>query len=197
MDAKIQKSFEEIKEEILKKAIENDACNSGINDAKNTSNTLELLLVIKKHIRWLIQSKTIDAEWLEECFGTKLLWANHIYTSGQHHIHLDEDKSYGVVTLGRSSATVKTLGSSSATVETWDSSSATVETWDSSSATVKTLGSSSATVETWDSSSATVAFYNSSKLTHSLGSGICPTIKHLTEKKVFVKTSSFEVVQIN
>ncbi|MES2004302.1 MAG: hypothetical protein V4450_07260, partial [Bacteroidota bacterium] len=67
----------------------------------------------------------------------------------------------------------------------------------SSSATVETLGSSSATVKTLGSSSATVAQYQSSKLTHSLGDGPCPLIKHLTEKKVYIKTSDFEIVQVN
>ncbi len=108
-----------------------------------------------------------------------------------------DSSSATVETLGSSSATVKTLGSSSATVKTWDSSSATVETWGSSSATVETWGSSSATVKTWGSSSATVETCDSSsKLTYSIGDGYCPTIKHLNERKLYVKTSNFEIVQL-
>jgi len=74
-------------------------------------------------------------------------------------------------------------------------------------AVVVTLGSSQNTIKSWDSSqntaavgassSAHIADYNSAKTKYELTDGDCPLIKHLTEKKVFVKTSAFTIEQIN
>jgi hypothetical protein len=62
---------------------------------------------------------------------------------------------------------------------------------------VKSLGSSTANVKSLDSSTAHIDNYDSSNLKYSLGEGECPVIKHFTEKKVFIKTTEFQIVQIN
>ncbi|MBV7531321.1 hypothetical protein [Chitinophaga sp. sic0106] len=179
------KTFEEVKAFILQKGEDLDWCEGQAERTDQSQNMEDLINIIKDNISWISYRVEGLADILEGLFGKELLFSNNIYTSGHHNIEINSP-TY-LITLGSSSATVKTLGSSSAMVETWDSSSATVKTLDSSSATVKTLGSSSATVETLGSSS---------KLTYSLGDGQCPSIKHLTEKKLFVKTSDFEIVQV-
>ncbi len=158
--------LDSIKMDIIKRATANDACSEGKRQAKNATTLEGLLLVIKSHAPWLFNTKTIDGKWLEDTFGTDLLFKNHIYTSGKHSVNVSE-----------ANVQIFLCGSSSATVETW--------------------GSSSATVKTCDSSSAHIGQYHSSKLEHSLGDGVCPMIKHFTEKKVFIKTSDFEIVQVN
>jgi hypothetical protein len=218
------RKFEEIKTEILELANKNGACSNGVRDCKNTTNEIELIDVIVKYISWLIRSKIISAEWIESNFDKALFWERGVYTSGEHYLENPKaqvitlgSSSATVETWDSSSATVETFGSSSATVNTWDSSSATVETFGSSSATVETFGSSSATVETfgsssatvetWDSSSATVETWDSSsatvetlgsssKLNYSLGEGSLNTIKDLGLRKLFVKKSQFEIIEI-
>ncbi|MFB6456543.1 hypothetical protein ACE38W_14815 [Chitinophaga sp. Hz27] len=235
METITTKTFEEIKDFIVRRGKQFEWCEGQANRMYNASSIHELLEVIKDNIAWIASKQEGLADILEELFGTELLFFHNIYTSGKHHLSIDkpayivtlgsssatvetlDSSSATVETLGSSSATVETLGSSSATVKTWgsssatvktlDSSSATVKTLDSSSATVKTLGSSSTTVKTLDSSSATVetlgsssatveTWGSSSKLTYSLGDGPCPSIKHLSERKLFVKTSDFEIVQV-
>jgi len=220
------KNFEDLKNDLISLAEENDACSDAAEQLESAETIECLLKVVKDNISWCCQNIPECADKLVACFGNELLLKYNIYVSGVHNINVTEantvivlcgSSSATVKTWDSSSATVETWGSSSATVETWGSSSATVETWGSSSATVKTCGSSSATVETWGSSSATVETwgsssatvktcasssanigrYFSSKLEYSLGYGICPLIKHLTEKKVFIKTSEFEIVQVS
>ena len=179
------KNFEEIKEDILNKAKTKGSCEEGYDEGCLASNHIELLLVVKKHLPWLVENKVVTAKSLENDFGKEMLFENDIYTSGEHSIVLKDLQSREIKTLGSSQATVKTL----------DSSQATVETLDSSQATVKTLGSSQATVETLDSSQATIETLDSrSKLNHSLGDGELCTIKDLSSKSIYMKKDKFNII---
>ena len=174
--AEATKTFEDIKNDLISLAEENDACSDATEELENSENIEQLLQVVKDNISWCCRNIEGCASLLVKTFGNELLHKFNIYTSSQHSLSVTE-KNTVIALLG--------------------SSSATVETWDSSSATVKTLGSSSATVKTLGSSSANIGRYHSSKLEYSLGEGTCPLIKHFTEKKVFVKTSEFEIVQVS
>lgn len=112
------KKFEELKEEILSKAQAVPSCEEGYDEGRESSNHKELLLVIKKHLPWLVQNKVVSAESLENDFGKEMLFDNDIYTSGEHSIVLKDVQSRDI----------ETLGNSQATVETWDNSQATVKT---------------------------------------------------------------------
>ena len=117
------KNFEEIKEDILNKAKTKGSCEEGYDEGCLASNHIELLLVVKKHLPWLVENKVVTAKSLENDFGKEMLFENDIYTSGEHSIVLKDLQSREIKTLGSSQATVKTLDSSQATVETLDSRS--------------------------------------------------------------------------
>ena len=159
------KNFEEIKEDILNKAKTKGSCEEGYDEGCLASNHIELLLVVKKHLPWLVENKVVTAKSLENDFGKEMLFENDIYTSGEHSIVLKDLQSREIKTLGSSQATVKTLDSSQATVETLDSSQATIETLDSRS-----------------------------KLNHSLGDGELCTIKDLSSKSIYMKKDKFNII---
>jgi len=199
-------TFEQVKEDVIARCKKHGACQPEFKRILDSSDFQSLLQVLKDNMNWCLKEKMIDADYLELMFGKELLWSNHIYTSGTNSVRLSEAKAV-VVTLGSSQNTIKSWDSSQNTIESWDSSQNTIESWDSSQNTIESWDSSQNTIKSWDSSqntaavgassSAHIADYNSAKTKYELTDGDCPLIKHLTEKKVFVKTSAFTIEQIN
>ena len=154
------KTFEELKEELLTRAKNAGACQSGYAMGLRSNTKADLLKAITENWFWVLRdAKIIDAEYLEDNFTEEELSQAGIYTKNTHEVRTSS--------FACGSATVEAYGS--ATVEACDSATvtayddATVEACDSAtvkacgSATVKAYGS--ATVEACDS--ATVKAYGS------------------------------------
>jgi hypothetical protein len=179
-----QKTFEEIKEELLLRAKKAGACQIGYAMGLRSQCKADILKAITDNWSWVLRTaRIVDAEYLEDNFDEEDLAEAGIYTQKYHEVTTTSFacgsatvkacgsatvKAYDSATVEAcGSATVKACGSAtvkaydSATVEAYDS--ATVEAYDSAtvkaydSATVKAYGS--ATVEAYDS--ATVKAYDS------------------------------------
>ena len=162
------KTFEELKEELLNRAKNANACQNGYKMGLDAKNKADLLKAITANWFWvLIDARIVDAIYLEENFTEEELSEAGIYTRKCHEVRTVSFacgsatvKAYDSATVKAcGSATVKACGSAtvkacgSATVKAYDS--ATVEAYDS--ATVEAYGS--ATVKACDS--ATVKAYGS------------------------------------
>ena len=154
------KTFEKLKEELLIRAKNAGACQSGYAMGLRSNTKADLLKVITENWFWVLRdAKIIDAEYLEDNFTEEELSQAGIYTKNTHEVRTASFacgsatvEAYGSATVkAYDSATVKAYGS--ATVKAYGS--ATVEAC--GSATVKAYGS--ATVEAYDS--ATVEAYDS------------------------------------
>ena len=154
------KTFEEVKEELLRRAKEAGACADGYRMGLEAENKADLLKAITKNWRWvLVSARIIDAEYLENNFAEEELNEAGIYVSGIHETSTAAFACDRARVKACGSATVKACGS--ARVEAFDSArveafgSATVKACDSAtvkacdSATVKACGS--ARVEAFDS----------------------------------------------
>ena len=155
-----QKTFEEIKEELLLRAKKAGACQIGYAMGLRSQSKADILKAITDNWSWVLRTaRIVDAEYLEDNFAEEDLAEAGIYTQKYHEVT--------TTSFACGSATVKACGS--ATVEAYDSAtveacgSATVEAYDSAtvkaydSATVEACGS--ATVKAYDS--ATVKAYDS------------------------------------
>ena len=162
------KTFEELKEELLTRAKNAGACQSGYAMGLRSNTKADLLKAITENWFWVLRdAKIIDAEYLEDNFTEEELSQAGIYTKNTHEVRTASFACGSATVNAYGSATVKAYGS--ATVEAYDSAtveahgSATVEAYDSAtveaydSATVNAYGS--ATVEAYDS--ATVNAYDS------------------------------------
>ena len=201
------KTFEEVKEELLRRAKEAGACTDGYRMGLEAKNKADLLKAITENWRWvLVSARIIDAEYLENNFAEEELNEAGIYVSGIHET--------STVAFACGSATVKACGSAtveafgSATVEAFDS--ATVEAYDSAtvkacgSATVKACGS--ATVVACDSAtvvacgSATVVAYDNSYVEDCTGN-IRPAdgfsiVKDYYNHRIYIKKGQFEIIEV-
>ena len=146
------KTFEELKEELLTRAKNAGACQSGYAMGLRSNTKADLLKAITENWFWVLRNaKIIDAEYLEDNFTEEELSQAGIYTKNTHEVR--------TASFACGSATVEACGS--ATVKAYDS--ATVKAYDSAtveaygSATVEAYGS--ATVKAYDS--ATVEAYGS------------------------------------
>ena len=146
------KTFEELKEELLTRAKNAGACQSGYAMGLRSNTKADLLKAITENWFWVLRNaKIIDAEYLEDNFTEEELSQAGIYTKNTHEVR--------TASFACGSATVEAYGS--ATVKAYDSAtvkacgSATVKAYDS--ATVEACGS--ATVKAYDS--ATVKAYDS------------------------------------
>ena len=146
------KTFEELKEELLNRAKNANACQNGYKMGLDAKNKADLLKAITANWFWVLRvARIVDAIYLEENFTEEELSEAGIYTRKCHEVR--------TVSFACGSATVEAYGS--ATVKAYDS--ATVEAY--GSATVKAYGSAtveaygSATVKAYDS--ATVEAYDS------------------------------------
>jgi hypothetical protein len=163
-----QKTFEEIKEELLLRAKKAGACQIGYAMGLRSQCKADILKAITDNWSWVLRTaRIVDAEYLEDNFDEEDLAEAGIYTQKYHEVTTTSFACGSATVEAYDSATVEACGS--ATVEAYDS--ATVEAYGSAtvkaygSATVKAYGSAtveaygSATVEAYDS--ATVKAYGS------------------------------------
>ena len=163
-----QKTFEEIKEELLLRAKKAGACQIGYAMGLRSQSKADILKAITDNWSWVLRTaRIVDAEYLEDNFAEEDLAEAGIYTQKYHEVTTTSFACGSATVKACGSATVKAYDS--ATVEAYDS--ATVKAYDSAtveacgSATVEACGSAtvkaydSATVEAYDS--ATVKAYDS------------------------------------
>ena len=201
------KTFEKLKEELLTRAKNAGACQSGYAMGLRSNTKADLLKAITENWFWVLRdAKIIDAEYLEDNFTEEELSQAGIYTKNTHEVRTASFacgsatvEAYGSATVkAYDSATVEAYGS--ATVEAYDS--ATVEAYDSAtvkaydSATVKAYGS--ATVEAYDS--ATVEAYDNSYVEDCTGN-IRPEsdyaiVKDYHSHKIYIKKGKFEIIEV-
>ena len=169
------KTFEELKEELLTRAKNAGACQSGYAMGLRSNTKADLLKAITENWFWVLRNaKIIDAEYLEDNFTEEELSQAGIYTKNTHEVRT-ASFAYG-------SATVKAYGS--ATVEAYDS--ATVKAYDS------------ATVKAYDS--ATVEAYDNSYVEDCTGN-IRPEsdyaiVKDYYSHKIYIKKGKFEIIEV-
>ena len=177
------KTFEEVKEELLRRAKEAGACTNGYRMGLEAKNKADLLKAITENWRWvLVSARIIDAEYLENNFAEEELNEAGIYVSGIH------ETSTAAFACG--SATVEAFGS--ARVEAYDS--ATVKAY--CSATVKAY--CSATVEAYDS--ARVEAYDNSYVEDYTGN-IRPAdgfsiVKDYYNHRIYIRKGLFEIIEV-
>ena len=123
------KTFQSIKEDVIERCKEKSACQSEFKKVVASKTLPDLLQILKNNMTWCLEPsiQLFNAAWLEDNFGTELLWSKHIYTSGIHEVRLSEAKAFEIYTLGSSTANVTSLGNSTVKVESRDSSTANVE----------------------------------------------------------------------
>ena len=110
------KTFEELKEELLTRAKNADACQSGYAMGLRSNTKADLLKAITENWFWvLVEAKIVDAEYLEDNFTEEELSQAGIYTKNTHKVR--------TASFACGSATVKACGS--ATVEAYGSATVT------------------------------------------------------------------------
>ena len=201
------KTFEKLKEELLTRAKNAGACQSGYAMGLRSNTKADLLKAITENWFWVLRdAEIIDAEYLEDNFTEEELSQAGIYTKNTHEVRTASFacgsatvEAYGSATVkAYDSATVEAYGS--ATVEAYDS--ATVKAYDS--ATVKAYDS--ATVEAYDSAtvkaydSATVKAYDNSYVEDCTGN-IRPEsdyaiVKDYHSHKIYIKKGKFEIIEV-
>ena len=150
------KTFEELKEELLTRAKNAGACQSGYAMGLRSNTKADLLKAITENWFWVLRdAKIIDAEYLEDNFTEEELSQAGIYTKNTHEVRTSSFACGSATVTACGSATVKAYGSATAIAY----GSATVKAY--GSATVIAYGS--ATVIAYDS--ATVIAYGSAAVT--------------------------------
>ena len=217
------KTFEELKEELLTRAKNAGACQSGYAMGLRSNTKADLLKAITENWFWVLRdAKIIDAEYLEDNFTEEELSQAGIYTKNTHEVRTSSFACGSATVKAYGSATVEACGS--ATVEAYDSAtveaygSATVEAYDSAtvkacgSATVKAYGSAtvkacgSATVKAYGSAtvkacgSATVKACGNSYVEDCTGN-IRPEsdyaiVKDYYNHKIYIKKGEFEIIEV-
>ena len=187
-----QKTFEEIKEELLLRAKKAGACQTGYTMGLRSKSKADILKAITDNWFWVLQTaRIVDAKYLEDNFSEEELAEAGIYTQKCHEVK--------TTSFACGSATVEAYGS--ATVEAYDSAtvkaydSATVKAYDS--ATVEACGS--ATVEAYDS--ATVKACENSYV-EDLTGNIRPqsgyaVIKDYYNHKIYVKKGRYQIIEVD
>ena len=201
------KTFEELKEELLTRAKNAGACQSGYAMGLRSNTKADLLKAITENWFWVLRdAKIVDAEYLEDNFTEEELSQAGIYTKNTHKVITASFACGSATVKACDSATVKACDS--ATVEAYDSAtvkaydSATVKAYDSAtvkaydSATVKAYDS--ATVEAYDS--ATVKAYDDSYIEDCTGN-IRPEsdyaiVKDYYNHKIYIKKGRFEIIEV-
>ena len=131
------KTFEELKEELLTRAKNAGACQSGYAMGLRSNTKADLLKAITENWFWVLRdAKIIDAEYLEDNFTEEELSQAGIYTKNTHEVRTSSFACGSATVTACDSATVTAYGS--ATVKAYDS--ATVEAY--GSATVEAYGNS-------------------------------------------------------
>lgn len=107
------KTFEELKEELLTRAKNAGACQSGYAMGLRSNTKADPLKAITENWFWVLRNaKIIDAEYLEDNFTEEELSQAGIYTKNTHEVR--------TASFACGSATVKACGS--ATVKAYDNS---------------------------------------------------------------------------
>ena len=185
------KTFEELKEELLNRAKNANACQNGYRMGLDAQNKADLLKAITANWFWVLRdAKIVDARYLEENFTEEELSEAGIYTQKYHEVRTASFACGSATVKAYGSATVKACGS--ATVKAYDS--ATVKAC--GSATVKACGS--ATVEAYGS--ATVKAYDNSYIEDCIGN-IRPQsdyaiVKDYYSHKIYIKKGKFEIIEV-
>ena len=217
------KTFEELKEELLTRAKNAGACQSGYAMGLRSNTKADLLKAITENWFWVLRyAKIIDAEYLEDNFTEEELSQAGIYTKNTHEVRTSSFACGSATVKAYDSATVEAYDSAtvkaydSATVEAFDSAtvkacgSATVKAFGSAtveaygSATVKACGSAtvkafgSATVEAYGS--ATVKACDNSYVEDCTGN-IRPEsdyaiVKDYYNHKIYIKKGEFEIIEV-
>ena len=203
-----QKTFEEIKEELLLRAKKAGACQIGYAMGLRSQSKADILKAITDNWSWVLRTaRIVDAEYLEDNFAEEDLAEAGIYTQKYHEVTTTSFacgsatvKAYGSATVeAYGSATVEACGS--ATVKAYDSAtvkaygSATVEAYDS--ATVEACGS--ATVKAYGS--ATVKAYDNSYV-EDLTGNIRPqsgyaVIKDCYNHKIYIQKGRYQIIEVD
>jgi len=171
-----QKTFEEIKEELLLRAKKAGACQIGYAMGLRSQCKADILKAITDNWSWVLRTaRIVDAEYLEDNFDEEDLAEAGIYTQKYHEV-TTTSFAYGSATVkAYDSATVKAYGS--ATVEAYDS------------ATVKAYGS------------ATVKAYENSYV-EDLTGNIRPqsgyaVIKDYYNHKIYIKKGRYQIIEVD
>ena len=179
-----QKTFEEIKEELLLRAKKAGACQIGYAMGLRSQSKADILKAITDNWSWVLRTaRIVDAEYLEDNFAEEDLAEAGIYTQKYHEV------------------TTTSFACGSATVKAYDS--ATVKAYDS--ATVEACGS--ATVEAYDSAtvkacgSATVKAYDNSYV-EDLTGNIRPqsgyaVIKDYYNHKIYIQKGRYQIIEVD
>ena len=171
-----QKTFEEIKEELLLRAKKAGACQIGYAMGLRSQCKADILKAITDNWSWVLRTaRIVDAEYLEDNFDEEDLAEAGIYTQKYHEVT--------TTSFACDSATVKAYGS--ATVEAYGS--ATVEAY--GSATVEAYGS--ATVEAYENS-----------YVEDLTGNIRPqsgyaVIKDYYNHKIYIKKGRYQIIEVD
>ena len=161
------KTFEEVKEELLRRAKEAEACTDGYRMGLGAECKQDLLKAITKNWWWVFRTaRIIDVKYLEDNFTQEELNKAGIYTCGDH------ETSTAAFAYG--SATVEAYGS--ATVKAYDS------------ATVEAYGS--ATVEAYGNS------YVEDCTGNIRPSDDYAIVKDYYNHKIYIKKGKFEIIEI-
>ena len=203
-----QKTFEEIKEELLLRAKKAGACQIGYAMGLRSQSKADILKAITDNWSWVLRTaRIVDTEYLEDNFAEEDLAEAGIYTQKYHEVTTTSFACGSATVKAYGSATVKAYDS--ATVEAYDSAtveacgSAKVKAYDSAtvkaygSATVKACGS--ATVEACDS--ATVKAYDNSYV-EDLTGNIRPqsgyaVIKDYYNHKIYIQKGRYQIIEVD
>ena len=123
------KTFEKLKEELLTRAKNAGACQSGYAMGLRSNTKADLLKAITENWFWVLKdAKIIDAEYLEDNFTEEELSQAGIYTKNTHEVRTSSFACGSATVKAYDGATVKAYGS--ATVEAYDG--ATVKAYENS-----------------------------------------------------------------
>ena len=161
------KTFEELKEELLNRAKNANACQNGYKMGLDAKNKADLLKAITANWFWvLIDARIVDAIYLEENFTEEELSEAGIYTRKCHEVR--------TVSFACGSATVKAYGS--ATVEACGS------------ATVEAYGM--ATVKAYDDS------YVEDRTDNIRPESDYAIVKDYYNHKIYIRKGKFEIIEV-
>ena len=211
-----QKTFEEIKEELLLRAKKAGACQIGYAMGLRSQSKADILKAITDNWSWVLRTaRIVDVKYLEDNFAEEDLAEAGIYTQKYHEVTTTSFACGSATVKAYDSVTVKAYGS--ATVEAYDSvtvkacGSAIVKAYDSvtvkafGSATVKAYGS--AIVKAYDSvtvkafGSATVKAYENSYV-EDLTGNIRPqsgyaVIKDYYNHKIYIQKGRYQIIEVD
>ena len=107
------KTFEKLKKELLTRAKNADACQSGYAMGLRSNTKADLLKAITENWFWVLEdAKIVDAEYLEDNFTEEELSQAGIYTKNTHEVRTSSFACGSATVKAYGSATVKACGNS-------------------------------------------------------------------------------------